>query len=591
MGRDYTPAKPAPQAHSQSRASARDSQQITIGDGANHPSFANGLSKQSADEYRAKLTRYKNTTVDQAPQQLSDRSHDLSESAWRGERAAVTRSLLTSHSTSNNERQREQVKAAVDQIATLEYRAQPRQQQPELTKHRVESEQRTGPITGQRKGNVDQPKSSRELDLFDRHQTHANRIEYRQKGVEQSAPSIVEYQNPKRPRDGDVQCVDDKNTAAIRATLQRSHQKWGDYFAVSGNQEFRRQAWLHANQMGMRVGGYAPTAADKQALEQLKAEYGNEGVVQRQVDMTTAHGQPQQPFISSSPEQKIERDRSGHLPTVGQIGDSPNYSASLQPTTASEYRRKLKRYEDMPLDQAPDALEGRANELSRPAWKVEKSALQRAAEVAQQDANSPEQGQAASNVVERFRGMSYGQLPHNRRDSPKNAAKDGVTPGEHKRLVSTARAKGEHDVADGLEIANATGLRPAEMQNGVRMETDGTRTAMFINGAKKSDAKPEHEGSRFNGKKGADRIIVSESPEIAEIAQRRNGLFKPECDDATMRAKLHAVRDEAGISNVSFYSYRNQFKTEMEGDGRSREEIAEAMGHQSESTQDAYGVY
>lgn len=65
-----------------------------------------------------------------------------------------------------------------------------------------------------------------------------------------------------------------RRDAAIRAGLTTAAEKFGSPLEVSGEDEFRRKAWLLGSQMGLKIKGYEPTAEDLGELAAWREKHG-----------------------------------------------------------------------------------------------------------------------------------------------------------------------------------------------------------------------------------------------------------------------------------------------------------------------------
>lgn len=65
-----------------------------------------------------------------------------------------------------------------------------------------------------------------------------------------------------------------RRDAAIRAGLTTAAEKFGSPLEVSGEDEFRRKAWLLGSQMGLQIKGYEPTAEDLGELAAWREKHG-----------------------------------------------------------------------------------------------------------------------------------------------------------------------------------------------------------------------------------------------------------------------------------------------------------------------------
>lgn len=60
--------------------------------------------------------------------------------------------------------------------------------------------------------------------------------------------------------------------AAVKAGLQVAKEKGWEHVKATGSEEFRRESWMQAELMGMKLSGYKPKAEDFEKLESLKKE-------------------------------------------------------------------------------------------------------------------------------------------------------------------------------------------------------------------------------------------------------------------------------------------------------------------------------
>ena len=133
------------------------------------------------------------------------------------------------------------------------------------------------------------------------------------------------------------------------------------------------------------------------------------------------------------------------------------------------------------------------------------------------------------------------------------------------------------------------------MQKGVSFhssETNPDVIAIHINGAKKSHGIAEAP-ERYQGEHGQDRILVVESKSLANLAERHNGNFQPESSKEALRMRLNratADLDPENKQNFSFYTLRHQAADDLREQGFQEGDIALHMGHQSEQTQEQYGI-
>ena len=163
-----------------------------------------------------------------------------------------------------------------------------------------------------------------------------------------------------------------------------------------------------------------------------------------------------------------------------------------------------------------------------------------------------------------------------------------ITDDAFARLWTKAYKKGDIELADSLQIAKATGLRPHELDTGVKLEQAGKTVKVHITTAKKGKGV---EGSeRYQADRGIDRVIDVAGGELNGIARRHNGYFRPQSSKDELRNRLQELRrDVEGADHASFYTFRHAYKRRLEEQNLSPEEIAYRMGHLSKRSQKDYG--
>jgi len=144
-----------------------------------------------------------------------------------------------------------------------------------------------------------------------------------------------------------------------------------------------------------------------------------------------------------------------------------------------------------------------------------------------------------------------------------------------------------------IALLNLTGMRPAELKNGVRIDLDSTTDLLTvtIRGAKVNEVSGQPERKlTFSGN---DIWVLT----ISEILNERlcsELHFKLGCSyQALHQSHQRAVKRAMGAKwseKISLYSYRHAFGAALKADGYSKEHIALAMGHRNDRSQGYYGL-
>jgi integrase len=258
-------------------------------------------------------------------------------------------------------------------------------------------------------------------------------------------------------------------------------------------------------------------------------------------------------------------------------------------TTKREYETVARRQERIPLDQFPNYMTERREELSRRAWWKEHAVARKTVVSAKlyADRNKlTDQSQKLQQIDEELQSLNWqDRKARDVRQTPNT--KRGVTPEQYADLKEAVQDHG--NLHDALVIANATGARPKEFENGIELQLiENDVVSVKIHGAKKTEGLKEAKHKRFRVKKGADRQLLIKSNDLAEVARRRE-LFQETMKP--LQDKLGRIRKKVpGAEHVSFYSFRHQHKTDLEEQGLDTQAIAADMGHKGLRSQDAYGV-
>jgi len=265
----------------------------------------------------------------------------------------------------------------------------------------------------------------------------------------------------------------------------------------------------------------------------------------------------------------------------------------LAPSTKATYSSVSKRLADIPVEQLPKYLAERSDTLSKSGWWVEHGCARRQLRALEMVAGKQGNHALRQQLFEVRSGLEKMQWSACRSVSlsPKqNAAKQPIDSQVFEHLLENTR-RSDLELHDSLVITNATGLRPAELQQGVRLShVAGNTFNVHISTAKKAEGLAG-EGALFAVDKGIDRTLEVTDHRLIEVAARHDGYFVPESSKDHLRLRLvEARKDVPGAENISAYSFRNQFKSNLENQGLERSEIALRMGHKSERSQDEYTV-
>ena len=264
--------------------------------------------------------------------------------------------------------------------------------------------------------------------------------------------------------------------------------------------------------------------------------------------------------------------------------------AEVAKNTRTLYLGIAKRYRKTALEAQPLLLAQRANLLSKTAWNNERAVLRRqlrAAEVAASRAGDNDTRldcYLLRTGVEKMSYVDIRQAPLQKKDNPAKEPIDAAA--LHK--LKTKLAKKDPELSDALTVFQYTGCRPEELHKGVSLKPiSENRVQATIQGAKCSEGMSG--AARYEPMRGiTERSFEVDSAELFELATRHS-TFKPESSQAALRKRLNRARsDVKGAENISFYSFRNAFKANLEKQGLSRSEIAARMGHSSNRSQEAY---
>lgn len=145
---------------------------------------------------------------------------------------------------------------------------------------------------------------------------------------------------------------------------------------------------------------------------------------------------------------------------------------------------------------------------------------------------------------------------------------------------------------DAIAVTALTGLRPSELEKGVRIRKVNESFEFRIQGSKVDERRQKGQAYR------TITIPISELRNTVEgrhLIQAQRGQFRQVKLEGSAKA-FSARVSRAGAralpgtdERVSPYTYRHAFSARLKSAGRSPEEIAKAMGHRAERSQQEYG--
>jgi len=299
---------------------------------------------------------------------------------------------------------------------------------------------------------------------------------------------------------------------------------------------------------------------------------------------------------SPHPLDAAEAKRSDYAERAYRINLSGNRALKTASSTKTEYIRIAHRQEQVRLEQMPDYLATRREDLSRTAWWKEQSVARKTLLSASLDMERQKNIEAA-NMLKALEAdcksmqWSQGQVITMAQHQQNQQARLRLDEVAHRGLLDHTRNRGDLELHDTLVISRNTGLRPKELENGVSMKVEGDTVAIHIETAKKTAGNKQSEQRAQQVRKGIDRQLVIESAELAEVARRNNGYFKTD-NVHNVQNRLNTARKHVdGAEDISLYTYRHNFKSELQEQGKTRKEIAASMGHRGEKSQNEYGRF
>lgn len=311
------------------------------------------------------------------------------------------------------------------------------------------------------------------------------------------------------------------------------------------------------------------------------------------------------PRVSRGQAQDIEqlldrRELEARARGVGMVARHP-FSDAQQPANADVTKQhtdgNLKRLRRVRLVDLPSHIERRAPHLSATAWRKEHADARRLIVAAGQmarDAGNERAVEVLDSVEQRLASVTYAGSKG--RDAGQKRGPSGrrqaIGEAGYEQMRAIARDRGDLELHDVIVVARTTGARPSEIQGGVvlKAEDGSDRVIVQIASSKKRAADSGALHSKDRRERSQDRTFAVRSAELAEVASRRDGFFAAESSRSALQRRFQRLQAKAGSKNATLYTFRHEFKSELEERGADKEQIAAAMGQRSVRTQSVYGV-
>lgn len=133
----------------------------------------------------------------------------------------------------------------------------------------------------------------------------------------------------------------------------------------------------------------------------------------------------------------------------------------------------------------------------------------------------------------------------------------------------------KHRYLNATRILACIGCRPAEIEKGVLVHRKEEGICFEIKGAKVDEVR---------GQVWRQIVLPIDHPIASKIENGNYSAQKKSISEVITRKGL-----KLGFEGISAYSFRHQFSSDLKASGISKSNIAKAMGHQSEETQETYG--
>lgn len=134
-----------------------------------------------------------------------------------------------------------------------------------------------------------------------------------------------------------------------------------------------------------------------------------------------------------------------------------------------------------------------------------------------------------------------------------------------------------------FSVINRFGIRPSEIQKGVKLQFENGRIFAIIKGSKIAadrGQKVRAVGYEPDLNNAADKLLldaIKNSSGVLEVVQTKK-------DYNALRKHFNKYHN-----GFSLYSYRHSFASDLKKSGATRKQIAEAMGHRNTVSQEFYG--
>lgn len=142
---------------------------------------------------------------------------------------------------------------------------------------------------------------------------------------------------------------------------------------------------------------------------------------------------------------------------------------------------------------------------------------------------------------------------------------------------------------DALAALQHTGARPAEMAKGVRVSRTPDGGAKFVISGAKSDDLRGFDSRSISVSRDTLEQSAGGRHLLQKLDEKGHAFVRPEGKNDAFSQRVAAAGERAGMSEISAYSYRNEFKSDLERSGADKQTIAQALGHRQVRSQAAYG--